>query len=49
MLESSNVQAIVQMTRMIDVLRAYQANSNLMQANNDLIRRAIDQVGSARA
>ena len=49
MLASSNVQAIVQMTRMIDVMRAYQANANLMQANNDLIRRAIDHVGSARA
>lgn len=49
MLESSNVQPVVQMTRMIDVLRAYQANANLMQANDELIRRAIDRIGNARA
>jgi flagellar basal-body rod protein FlgF len=49
MLESSNVQSVVQMTRMIDVLRAYQANANLMQANDELIRRAIDHIGNARA
>jgi flagellar basal-body rod protein FlgF len=49
MLEGSNVQPILQMTRMIDVLRAYQANATLMQTNNDLIRRAVDTLGNVQA
>jgi flagellar basal-body rod protein FlgF len=49
MLEGSNVQPVVEMTRMIDVLRSYQANATLMQTNNDLIRRAVDTLGSVQA
>lgn len=45
MLESSNVQPIIEMTNMIQVQRAYQASSRLTQSDHDLQRRAVDRIG----
>ncbi len=44
MLEGSNVQAVIEMTRMIDVLRSYQSTQKLLETDNDLQRRAIERL-----
>ena len=46
MLESSNVEPVIEISHMIDVMRAYQATANLTQAQADLTRQAIDKLGS---
>ncbi|NQZ14946.1 MAG: flagellar basal-body rod protein FlgF [Alphaproteobacteria bacterium] len=40
-LEGSNVQAVIEMTRMIDVSREYQAVQNMMNSENERLRSAI--------
>ncbi len=49
MLESSNVQPVIEMSKMIDVMRAYQATASLTQTNEDLLRQAIDKLGAMPA
>jgi flagellar basal-body rod protein FlgF len=44
MLERSNVRPILEMTRMIEVHRSYQANSKLIETDHELQRKTIDQV-----
>jgi flagellar basal-body rod protein FlgF len=44
-LESSNVQPVVEISRMIEVMRAYQATATLTQSQEDLLRQAIDKLG----
>lgn len=46
MLERSNVSSILEMTKLIDVSRAYQSAAKAMQANGDLIRKAINELGT---
>ncbi len=46
MLESSNVQPVVEISHMIDVMRAYQATATLTQSQEDLKRQAIDKLGA---
>jgi len=46
-IESSNVQPVVEISRMIDVMRAYQATATLTQSQEDLLRQAIDKLGQA--
>lgn len=49
MLEESNVNAVQEMTNMIEVNRTYAANQRVLQDEHDRIRRAIGQiVGNAR-
>lgn len=48
-LEGSNVQAVVEMTRMIDVSREYQMVQRLMQNEHDRIRGAIEKLGRTSA
>lgn len=48
MLESSNVQPIVEMTHMIETMRAYQASSELLSTNEDMVRRAIQKLGEVK-
>ncbi len=43
-LEGSNVQAVVEMTRMIDVIREYQAVQRFMQSEHDRMRTAIQRL-----
>ncbi|MEC9346172.1 MAG: flagellar basal-body rod protein FlgF [Pseudomonadota bacterium] len=45
MLEASNVQPIVQMTRLIDIQRAYEGTQKMMNADHDLQRDAIGRIG----
>ena len=44
-LESSNVKPVLEITRMIEVSRAYEQTSRMMDAGADLSRRAIDRLG----
>lgn len=47
MLEESNVNAIQEMTNMIEISRAYTANEQVLQNEDDRIRRAISQILAA--
>jgi flagellar basal-body rod protein FlgF len=47
-IESSNVEPVVEMSHMIEVMRAYQAVSNIMQSRDDLKRQAIDKLTSTQ-
>ncbi len=44
-LETSNVEPIIELTKMVDVLRSYQSTAKLLQAFEDLQRKSIEQVG----
>jgi flagellar basal-body rod protein FlgF len=46
MLERANVEPVVEITRMIEVLRAYQATTEMTQANEELLKQAIEQLGA---
>jgi flagellar basal-body rod protein FlgF len=46
MLEISNVEPVIEISHMIDVMRAYQATASLTQSQEDLKRQAIDKLGS---
>lgn len=48
-LEGSNVQAVVEMTRMIDVLREYQAVQNMMQSEHERLRTATQRLSRTQA
>jgi flagellar basal-body rod protein FlgF len=43
-IEGSNVEAVVEMTRMIDVSREYQAVQRIMQSEHDRQRTAIQKI-----
>ena len=43
-LEGSNVQPVVEMTRMIETLRSYQSVQNILQTENDRLRGAIQRL-----
>ena len=47
-LEGSNVQAVVEMTRMIEVSREYQAVQNMMISENERLRTAIRKLSSTQ-
>ena len=49
MIERSNVEAVVEMTKMIEVLRAYQHSTETLNATDDMIRRATQKLGEVRA
>ena len=44
--EKSNVEPVVEITKMIDVLRAYQSITEMTKQSEDMYRRAIEQLGS---
>ncbi|HEY5338706.1 MAG TPA: flagellar basal-body rod protein FlgF [Rhizomicrobium sp.] len=46
-LEESNVQPVLEISHMLEVLRAYQTTANLTQTQEDLERSAIDKLGAA--
>ena len=48
MLEQSNVQPVVEMVRMIETMRSYQASTELLNAGEDLSRRAVQKLGETR-
>jgi flagellar basal-body rod protein FlgF len=45
MVESSNVSPVVEMTRVIEISRAYQRTLNLIQSENERMRNAIQKLG----
>jgi flagellar basal-body rod protein FlgF len=47
-IERSNVEAVVEMTKMIEVLRAYQHSTETLNATDDLIRRAVQRLGEVK-
>lgn len=47
-LEGSNVKPIVEMTLMIEVMRAYEATSNALQGVEEASRRAVQKLGEQR-
>ena len=49
MVERSNVEAVTEMTKMIEVMRAYQHSSETLNATDDLIRRAVQRLGEVKA
>ncbi len=44
-LESSNVKPVLEVTRMVEVSRAYESTSKMIDAAADLSRRAVDRLG----
>lgn len=48
MLESSNVQPVIEIARMIEVMRAYEATSSLEQSSSDMKRQAIQKLGTVQ-
>lgn len=49
MVEQSNVQPVVEMVRMIDTMRSYQASTELLNSGEELSRRAVQKLGEVRA
>jgi flagellar basal-body rod protein FlgF len=48
MLEGSNVQPILEITRMIEVSRAYEQITRMMESEADLSRRSVERMGRAQ-
>jgi flagellar hook-basal body protein len=48
-IEQSNVQAVAEMTRMIEVSRAYQQTTHLLELENERQSKAIQRLGRATA
>lgn len=44
-LEASNVQPVIEISKMIEVMRSYEATSNLSKSQEDMMRQAIDRLG----
>ena len=47
-IEASNVQPVIEISHMIQVMRAYQATANLTQSQEDLMRNAIDKLSGSQ-
>jgi flagellar basal-body rod protein FlgF len=45
-IEKSNVEPVLEITHMIDVMRAYQASASLTQSGQDLMAKAIEKLGT---
>ncbi|MBS0410855.1 MAG: flagellar hook-basal body complex protein, partial [Proteobacteria bacterium] len=45
-LEGSNVQTLTQITRLIEINRAYESMTNIMTQTSDLSRRSIQRLGA---
>jgi len=49
MIEHSNVEPVVEMTKMIEVERAYQHSTETLTATDDIIRKAVQRLGNVNA
>lgn len=47
MLESSNVQPVLEITRLIQITRAYDSITRMMEQTSDLSRRSVERLGKA--
>ncbi|MCC7267046.1 MAG: flagellar basal-body rod protein FlgF [Caulobacteraceae bacterium] len=45
MLEASNVKPILEMTRLIEISRAYESITRMMESTNELTRRSVERLG----
>ena len=45
-IERSNVEPVIEISRMIETLRAYQASAGLTQSGEDLLKQAIEKIGA---
>lgn len=48
-IERSNVEPVVEMTKMIEIMRAYQHSTETLNATDDLLRRAVQRLGDVKA
>ena len=46
MMERSNVEAVVEISRMMEMLRAYQSSTELTKSGEDLLKQAIEKLGA---
>jgi flagellar basal-body rod protein FlgF len=46
LVERSNVEPVIEITHMIEVLRAYQMSSDLTKSGEDLLKQAIEKLGA---
>jgi flagellar basal-body rod protein FlgF len=46
MIERSNVEPMIEITRMIEIMRAYQTSSDLTKSGEDLLKQAIEKIGA---
>ena len=46
MLEGSNVKPVIEISHMVEVMRAYQMTATLSSSQEQLMRQAIDKLGS---
>ena len=46
MLESSNVSPVIEISHMVEVMRAYQMTATMTNSEEELMRQAIDKLGS---
>ena len=44
--EKSNVEPVIEVSRMIEVLRAYQSSADLTKSGEDLLKQAIEKLGA---
>jgi flagellar basal-body rod protein FlgF len=47
MIERSNVEPVIEISRMIEVMRAYQSSADLTKTGEDLLKQAIEKLGAA--
>ncbi|HTQ14910.1 MAG TPA: flagellar basal-body rod protein FlgF [Rhizomicrobium sp.] len=48
-IEASNVSPVIEISHMIQVMRAYQATANLTQSQEDMLRNAIDKLAGTQS
>jgi flagellar basal-body rod protein FlgF len=48
MIERSNVEPVVEMTKMIEIMRAYQHATETLSATSEIISRAVQRLGEVR-
>ena len=46
MLEGSNVKPVIEISHMVEVMRAYQMTATMANSQDQLVRQAIDKLGS---
>jgi flagellar basal-body rod protein FlgF len=46
LIERSNVEPVIEISRMIELMRAYQASADLTKSGEDLLKQAIEKIGS---
>ena len=46
MIEKSNVEPVLEISHMIEVMRAYQASTDLTKSGEDLLKQAIEKIGA---